>query len=198
MGDLHQVVVHNIGQVIGGQLVGTLVEHLIVEDIALHVHLATDHVVDKDLLAGINLEAHHILLAVGNQPVHLFFRHGQRVAHHQARLVVVLEVLYLLTLLLQFLGRVEGDIGLAALQQHLHILLIDVAALALTIGAIVAAEADTLVELDAQPAEGLDDISLSLGNETGGVGILDAEHQVAAMLTGKQIVIQGSAHTADM
>ena len=71
------MVVHDIGQMIGRQLVSTLIEHLIITDIALHTHLTTDEVVDQDLLTSLNLEANHILLALGNQLVHLFLRHSQ-------------------------------------------------------------------------------------------------------------------------
>ena len=100
-------------------------------------------------MAGLYLEAHHILLAVGYQLVNLLLRQRQRVAHLAAGMRVVLEVLYLAALLLQFLGRVEGNIGLAVIEQLLHIFLIDVAALTLAVGTLVAAERDSLVELDA-------------------------------------------------
>ena len=50
---------------VGGQLVGTLVEHLVVQNVALHHHFATNHVVYMNLLARINLETHHILGTVG-------------------------------------------------------------------------------------------------------------------------------------
>ena len=111
---------------------------------------------------------------------------------------VVLEVGHLLTLGFQLLGSVEGDISLAGIQQLLDIFLIDFPALTLTIRAIVAAEADTLVKLDAEPLERLDDIILCAGHKAGGVGILDTEHEVAAVLTGKQIVVQRGANTANV
>ena len=77
MGDLHQVVVHDIGKMIGGQLVGTLIQHLVVYDVTLHTYLTTDQVVNEDLLTGLYLEAHHILLPVSNHPVNLLLRKGQ-------------------------------------------------------------------------------------------------------------------------
>ena len=48
---------------ISRQLISTLIEHLIVEDIALHTHLTTNQVVNQHLLPCLNLEANHILLA---------------------------------------------------------------------------------------------------------------------------------------
>ena len=60
------------------------------------------------------------------------------------------------------------------------------------------AEAHTLVELDAQPLEGLDDIGLGLWHKARGVGVFNAEHQVASVLTCKQVVVQSGAYAADM
>ena len=198
VGNLHQVVVDDVGQVVGGQLVGTLEQHLVVDDVGLHAHLATDQVIDQHLVAGLHLEAHHILPTVGYQLVDLLFRQRQRVAHLAAGMRVVLEVLYLAALLLQLLRRVEGYVGLAGIEQLLHIFLIDVAALTLAVGPFVAAERYTLVELDAQPLERLDDVLLGTGYKPRAVGVLNTENEVAAMLAGKQIIIQGSAHTTDM
>ena len=195
---LHQMVVNNVCQMISGQLVSTLVKHLVIDDVALHAHLATNHVVDKHLAARLHLETHHILLPVVNQTLHFLGRHGQRVAHAQACLGIVLEVLYLCTFLLQFLGSVEGDICATGIEQLLHILLVDVTALALAIRAILAAKRDALIELESQPAERLDDVFLGTWHESARVGILDAEHKFALVLMGKQIVEQCCAHSSDM
>ena len=180
------------------QLVGTLVEYLIVEDVGLDAHLTTNQVVHQHLLSAFNLEAHHILLTVGNQLLHFLLRQSQRVTHLAARVTVVLEILDLSALSLQFLWRVEGDIGLVGIQQLLHIFLIDVATLTLTVGTLVATKRDTLVELDAQPFERLDDILLCPWYKTVGVCVLDTEHQVTAMLACEQIIIKGSPHTTDV
>ena len=109
-----------------------------------------------------------------------------------------MEVLHLIAFLLQFLRRIEGDICLAVGKQLVHILLIDTAPLALTIGTILAAEVHALVKLDAQPVERLNDIFLGTRHETVGVCVLNAEHQIAAMLACKQIIIQGGAYATDM
>ena len=63
---------------------------------------------------------------------------------------------------------------------------------------MVAAVAYALVELDAEPLERLDDVLLRTGNEAVGVGVLNAEHEVAAVLARKEIVVERGAHTADM
>ena len=192
------MVVDDIGQMIGGQVVGTLVEHLIVDDVALDTHLTTDEVVDEHLLSGLNLEAYDILATLGNESLDLFLRKGQRVAHHGAGLRVVLEVLNLCTLCFQFLWSVESDIGFVGVEQLFHILTVDVTTLALTVGTLVATERDALVELNAEPLERLDDVFLGTRHETVRVGVLNTEHQIAAVLTGKEVIIQGGTHTANM
>ena len=140
MRDFHEVVVDDVRQMVGRQLVGTLVEHLVVADVALDTHLTTDEVVDENFLTSLHLEADDILMAGSNQRVDLFLRKGQRVAHLLARVAVVLEVLYLSTLLFQLLRGIEGNVGLVVVQQLLDIFLIDVATLALAIGTLVATE----------------------------------------------------------
>ena len=198
MGDFHQVVVDDVGQVIGRQLVGTLVEHLVIEDVALHTHLTANQVVDQYLLSGFNLETDYVLMAGSHQLFHFLLWKGQRVTHLTTGVGVVLEILDFGTLGFQLLGGVEGDVSLVGIQQLLNIFLIDVAALTLTVGTFVTSEGYTLVELDAQPLERLDDIFLGTGYETIGVGVLDTEHQIAAVLLGKQIIIQGGTYTANM
>ena len=198
VGDLHQMVVHDIGQMVSRQLIGTLIEYLIIEDIALHAHLSTNQVIHQHLLSCLDLKAHHILLTIGNQLLHLLLRQCQRVTHHTTGMTVVLEILYLLTLSLQFLRGIKGDIGFTSIQQLLHILLVDVTALTLAVGTLVTTETHTFVKPNPQPLERLDNVFLSTWHETVRIGILNTEYQVATMLLGKQVIIQGSAHTADM
>ena len=139
-----------------------------------------------------------MLLTSFQQTLHLIGRQAQRVAHLQASRGIILEVGHLLALGFQLLWRVEGDISLAIVQQLLDILAVDVAALALLVGAIVASLAHTLVNADAQPLQSLVDIFLGTRNKAGRVGVLDAQDHRAAMLAGKQVVIQRSAHTPDV
>ena len=106
---------------------------------------------------------------------------------------------------------------MTAVEQLLDILMVDLAALALTIRAVIAHSLNlnltfafrpfvlspflgtqTFVYADTQPIECLEDIFLCTGHETGAVRIFDTKQHIAAVLAGKQIVIQGSAHTADM
>jgi hypothetical protein len=147
--DLHEVVVNDVGKVIGRKLVGTLIEHLVVEDVALDANLTADKVINENLLTRLDLEADNILLAVGNKLVNLLARHTQGVAHLQAGMRIILEVLNLGTLSLKFLRGIECDVCLTVCKKLLDISLVDVAALTLAVRTMVATKADALVELDA-------------------------------------------------
>ena len=186
--DFHQVVIDDVGEVIGGEFVGTLVEHLVVKDRGVDDHVAADDVVNVDLLAGLNLEAHGIDGALLDEAFYLVGGHRERVAHLHAGGGVVLEVGHLFALRVEFLGGIECDVGLAGVEELLHILLVDIAALALAVGTLVATEADALIELDAEPLEGLDDVLLGSGHKALGVGILNTKDELSAVLTGKEII----------
>ena len=145
------MVVYDVGQVICGQLIGALIEHLIVKYVALNNHFAAYQVVHVHLFARFYLETHHILLALLHQLVHLIGRHGERVAHRHAGRSVVLKVGDSLSLGLKFLGLVESNVSLAAVEQYFDILLVYLSPLTLPVGAFVAPKAHALVELDAEP-----------------------------------------------
>ena len=103
------------------------------------------------VLVGLHLEANHVLLAGFDAAVHLFCTHRERVAHLHTGGGVVLEVGDFLTFGFQLFGGVEGDVGLAALQKLVHVLMINLAALALAIGTVrsFGGDADTFVNVDA-------------------------------------------------
>ena len=71
MGNLHQVVVDNVGEMVGGQVVRAFVEHLVIDYIAHDAHVAADDVVDMHSLTRGDLETHHILRAVVDEGIHL-------------------------------------------------------------------------------------------------------------------------------
>ena len=183
---------------VGWQLVGALPQHLIVEDRAVDADVAANDVVDVYILPRLDEEADDVGVTLGDEAVGLFLAECQRVAHLSARRGVVLEVLHLLALGGQFLGRIEGDVGASGIEKLFDIFLIDLLALVLAVRAVVAAEADALVELDAEPAERLQDIFLGSGHEACRVGVLDAEDELAAVLAGEEIVVQSCADAADM
>lgn len=100
-----------------------------------------------------------------------------------------MEILHFLALGIQLFRRVEGIVGLAAVQQLLHIFLINIAPFGLTVRAMVAPETHPFVEGNAQPTEGFQDIFLRSGNETAGVSVFNTENELTAMLAGKKIIV---------
>ena len=139
MADLHEVVVHDIGQMICRQFIGTLEEHLVVYHITHDAHVAAYYVIHMHGLSWFHLEAHHILLTVGDELLHFACRHSKRVAHHHARAGIILEIGYLGTLGLEFGRGVKSIICLAVIEQLLYIFLIDVPTLTLPVWPVLSA-----------------------------------------------------------
>ena len=150
------------------------------------------------ILSRLHLETHHILRTVGHQALHLFARHRERIAHLAACLCVVLKVLYLAALGFQLLGRIESDVSFPVVQQLVYIFFIDMLAFALSIRTVFSAKTHTFVKLNAQPSKGFDDIFLCSGHEALRIGIFNTEHQIATVLTGKEIVVEGRSYASDM
>ena len=196
VGDFHQMIIHDVGQVIGGQFIGTLVQHLVIENLTLYDDFPTDQVLNVNFLTWINLEADHILLSFADQGINFLLRQRQGVAHHATCTGIILEILDFIALGLQLLRGVESNVSLTGCQEFLYIFLIDITTLTLAIGTILATKTHALVELDTQPLERFDDIFLSTGHETVRVGILNTEHKVTPVLTGKQIIIQCCTYTS--
>ena len=92
----------------------------------------------------------------------------------------------------------EAAVGSAVGEQHLAMFAIDVAALRLAIGAKRAADIRALVPREAEPAQGVEDLLLGGGDETGAVGVLDSEHKLAATLAGVDVVNQADVGGADV
>ena len=205
--DLHQMVIYDVCQVIGGQVVCRLIEHLIIQDITVDHHFAADKVMHVHVLVRLYFESNDIFLAFVQQGFYLVCTHGQRVTHHLTRAGVVLEVRYLRALGLQLLRGVESDIRMSGIQQLLHIPVVDLAPLGLTVRTVLSygfnllsdfLQAQTFVNADAQPIEGLQDILLSARHKTRRVGILNTQEHVSAVLTGKQVIVQSGTYTADV
>jgi hypothetical protein len=73
-----------------------------------------------------------------------------------------------------------------------------VAAFALFVGTERAALTHAFVNADAEPCESFVDVVLGSGDEALGVGVLDAQYHVAAVTTCEQVVVEGSANSADV
>ena len=63
---------------------------------------------------------------------------------------------------------------------------------------MLASEADSLVERDPQPTEGLDDIILGSRDKAVGIGIFYSEHEITSVLLGKEVVEESRTHSSDV
>ena len=140
MRHLHEMVVHDVCQMVCREFVSRLIEHLIVEDVRLDAYHATYEVVDYDFLSRIDEEAHHILLSLSKKFLHLFLWQRERVSHIHTSLGIILEVWCGITRLLQLLWGIERHISLAIVEQLLNVFLVDVPSLGLSVRSVVATE----------------------------------------------------------
>ncbi len=102
----------------------------------------------------------------------------------------------LLALVEQFL-RAEAGIGPPVGEQLLHGGLVEVGPLALPVGTVVAANVGTFVGLQPEPGQIVDDAGVVVARGALEVGVLDAQHQGAAVMAGVEEVVErraGAAH----
>ena len=215
VGHTHCFVVDDDGEVVRGEAVG-LADDEIVHLAGGVADVAEDFVVDDDLLVG-GGEADDVALAgLGTLPALL----------HDGRVLAELDVggarvaVGLLrgdgggALLLGFLVGVEGRVGAAAGDEALEIRVVDRDAAGLEVltngraaargfpivladGAVGVHVGAEVVD-DAEPLEVLDDAAGGLEAAAGGVGVLDAEHEAAALLFGEGPAEESGAGAADV
>ena len=194
VGDAHHGVVHHGGKVVGGGAIGAEddevvqlagVEGHVTVDRVVHYHVAA---VERDLDAqGVGLARVDAALGLG----------GVKVA---AGALVALEgvVARLCGGLVgcELLGRAEARIRLALVPQALCGVAVELHAVGLAVGAVVAAHLGALVPVESQPAHGAqDDLSVLLGR-AGWVGVIDAQDEGAVVRAGKCPVVDCGASAA--
>jgi hypothetical protein len=149
VGDLHQVVVDHVGQVIGRKAV-RLEQNLIVDLRVVELHLAAQPIDEHRLARAGHGHAHHERLAGRRPPLPLL-------ARAPAAEPVVADEQPLAPLLvtngLQPLGRAEAAIRAAAGHELGDLGGVDLRPLRLTVGAERTADVGPLVPLQAHPVE---------------------------------------------
>ena len=180
--DAHRVVVDHVREVVGGHAVA-LDEHLVVHLGRVEAHVAADGVLEGDRLALGDEQADHVRRAGVEAALHLVGRERQAVGHLAAQRAVVrrrrLGRGVAVPRGLDLVGRVEGEVGRAVVQQAARGLGVALRALRLAVRPGVAAGVRPLVRDQARPGERLADVGLRLGHEARAVGVLDAEHERA-------------------
>ena len=200
MGDAHEVVVHHVGEVVGGQAVG-LEEDLVVQLGVVHSDVPVHRVVEGGGALGDALADD-----VGLPGVYPGLGLGGGKGAAGVGLAVEIPGILLALLLLA-----EAVVGVAPLHQQTGVLSIGVPALGLDIGGHRAAHVGALVVVQPALRQGavdhlcgtlhphglVDDIG-GIGYQTALVGVLDAQDELAPGVAGDEIGVQGSAKVAHM
>ena len=188
MGDAHEVVVHHVGKVIGGEAV-PLQEDLVVQGLVLYRDVTEGDIVE----GGGPLVGDALADDVGLARVRPGL--GLLRAHVPAGIVPPVKVTGILLGLALF---AEAPVGRALGDQELCIAGIGVPPLRLDIGSHRAADVGTLVVGEAALGHGaVDDIRGAL-HLAGLVGILDAEDEGAVIVPGDEPGIEGGAQVANV
>ncbi len=96
----------------------------------------------------------------------------------------------------ELLGAAVAVVGVAAVQQLLGDVLVDVHALGLAVRGVRAADLGALVPGEAEPPQRVEQLVVGLLGVAGRVGVLDAEHERAAVVAGERPVEEGGPHQA--
>ena len=196
--DVHQMVIYDVRQVIGGELVCAFVEHFVVENRGIDDHITANQVVYMYIFTRLDFETYYILVATCNALFHLFGRKGERIAHVATCRSIILEVGCGFASSIEVFGRVESDVCLALSKELIYVFLVDFSTFTLTVGTFVATEAHAFIKMDAEPFERFNDVVFSSWHKTRRVGVFDAEHEVATMLASEKIVVERGANAADV
>ena len=195
VGNLHEVVVHDVGQVVGGEAVAFQQDGVGVDVLVLPLDVPQEGILEPgDSLHG-NLEPDDVGLAG--------VKVGLNLLRGKVAAVAVVSGGHLVHGLdgadsVKTLGIAEAVVGLALFHQLLGVLLVQVEALGLDVGAVFAALFAALVPLNAQPGHGVVEVLDVFLSVAGAVGVLQPQDELAAIGTGKKIVEQGGAHPTDM
>ena len=194
VGDAHGGIVHCDAKVVHGHAVGSE-EDEVAEGVGVPANLAADHVVNLDAFALGHPEPVGVRGALGHLRLHILLRGGGPLAHVLGR-----ELLRLLLLLHcgELLIGAEARVRVALIHELLRELLVDGAALGLAVGAVRSGVVRTLVPVEAEPLEVPDHGVLGLAGGPRGVGVLDAEDELAAHPARVEPVEEGGAGPADV
>ena len=180
--DAHEVVVHHVCEVVGGQTVA-LQKHAVLYVFEVHRHRTVDHVVITAAALFGDVLADHIGHARGEFFLHLFFGKAQAVLVVTADAVLVFEAF-------QPLFVAEAVICPAKLHELFRIFLINGGALALHIRPAGAADVGAFVVFDARVLQCIIYDLHRAFYEALAVGIFEAKDKFAPLFFGVQIAVE--------
>jgi hypothetical protein len=193
--DLHQVVVDDVGQVVGRKAV-RLEQHLIVylRDVD-RFGVGAQPVAEVDVALQRHRQPDRVRLAGAGAP-------GRIGSIERAAVAVVARGLLGRLLLLAQLGQplrgAEAAVRPAAVDQLLRMVGIDRQPLGLMVGAMRATHVGSLVPAQTEPAQRLHDLRLAVGTRASLVGVLDAQDERPTALAGKDMVEQRDVGGSDV
>ncbi len=191
------MVVYDIGHVVSRHAVG-LQQYLVVQLGGVESHFFAYSVGKQHRFAVWHFEPDDVGYALGHGFFYFIGFHREAVAHLHAGTAVVLEGDVFLAGLFEFLGGVKSVVGIPLLDELLGVLLVNILALGLPVGAVVAAKARPFVRLHTQPFQGVDNVFLRPGHVARLVGVLNAQDESATVLAGQEVIVQSGAYPADM
>ncbi len=194
VGDLHQVIIHHVGQVVGRHAIG-LEQDLRIDLGPLDLDLAAQHVLDHTGTAFRHVHADDEGRARRFTTCHFFCR--QREIGRLERHVQTFGLARLAQLVQLFTGAIALE-GMAGIDQLLAVPGVDVATLTLTVRAVRTADIRAFGPFDAQPAQRIEDHLLGFAGGTRLIGILDTQNELATVLTSEALVEQGDVGGADV
>ena len=110
------MIIYYVGQMVGGEVIALLVEHLVVKLRGVDGHLTAYHIGEADRLSRLYPKSHNVGHARLLQLLALALSQCEGVAHTHTGGCIVLKVLGTLTSLLQLLRGVVRLIGLTTIQ----------------------------------------------------------------------------------
>ncbi len=199
VGDAHEVVVDDVGEVVGGEAVG-LEQDLVVDVEVIEGDVAAQFVAESRGAGRVqgmrgDFEADGEGLAAVGAGLRLL---GAEVAGAAGVFRGLLGGHLRLALGFELFRSFEGAVGVAAGEQLVGVLAIDFGAFGLAIGAARAADVGAFIPTEAEPAQGIEDHLLAGVDEAGAVGVLDAQDELAAALGGEDVVEQADVGGADV
>ena len=80
-GDFHQMIVHDVGKMVGRQFVSSFPKHLVVQGVRVDFNMATDEIIHLHHCVTWHLEAYGPVDSLLQKPVNLFLGKGEGIAH---------------------------------------------------------------------------------------------------------------------
>ena len=172
VGDFHLDIVHHVHKVEDVGAIRALHYHVrgVVLVVVVHRDIAADHIV----------QGHHALALEAETPYGAFAGTGDFIAF-----------------LIAFVGG-GAFVYAAHVHELLEVAVVDILALALEVGGIVAAFAFAFIPIKPQPAHTGEDSFHGIFNVAFLVGVFDAEHESATHLAGEKVVEKGGTGTTDV